>query len=808
MANSIKSNQNKLNRRPDGTLEPPAFNDATAEDYAVAFFRERERIKRERATEIREREYEEDRKANRDLREEIEDAINEKIQDKIDGLIPAWATPFTDTIKWAEENRLRVQSLLLGLPDDEFNPGIKWSDLPPEAKSDYVPVVFNPPRQWWHEFVASTPKQDIPLDTSKGYYALWKYTGFTTVANFRLNIPNHSLNGVASANYTTAMNTNPVGFTWAVRSPRDNWLYNSWQNDFAPGLPASTYTGSFNGIRSGRWDCFGKEPFGGRLEGSGYKFSPEEIAKATQRVSHTGNGFIQYYPIATITGSYQAYPSGSGASGQNIVIEAPCEILFAVKLTGRGGYQIPEMVSPYGTYGLYFHDTVAGNDARQKIYYSSTYWQYKLFYRGAPFDPFEYDAFLCSFAAVFKSTIIDYYVGRNDGRQPHKIYPEPYLYEIESNSKYPKPPISPPPPPPPKKCDCMSNCCPQNKSDLEDLKRLVRVMASKVTELDKKIGEPQSVSLWDVDITQQGSKVETKKPESVLTHLALVNERIEMALRIIGIHEIPIEVEASASVFDGFSEMLMSSSVSAIQSLGKELKSRTTGKTRITSVMQYIDWVSDTLHEKLGHYEQEVDIKDLDLIQEGDQSSKIFFPDMGSMLNATYKYSVDSAVKAQAITSISVRALMEVISIKKMLAEIGFQVDATADYLGYEYTEESVKMKILATLGQSIGNLPAMLKESEIDIKKQTLSSNEQPLESKLVELQQAAAIIKAVHTIPLGRNESKWKDILGKLLDATTKLAGESDGDYEKWIEEINKFIVSEEMPLKLEKVEPPSKK
>lgn len=808
MANSIRSNQNNLIRRPDGTLEPPAFNDSSAEDYARAFLEERERIKRERRTEIREREYEEQRKENRNLREELEDAVNEKIQEKVDGLIPKWATPLTDTIKWAEENKLRVQSILLGLPD-ELTPEVKWSDLPPEAKPDYTPPAFDPPRQWWYDFVSGTPPQAIPLKGDKSYYALWKYTGNVEVAEFRLNIPGSSQNVVTQASYGALMSTNPIGFSWAVTNPQTRWFYNYWNNVFPPGINSATTTGTSNrGIPDTWGNGFFPSTYGGQFTGSGGEFTLEEIAAATSSVSYQGTGFIRYYPKAKITGAYVANANGRSGSGQYITVFAPCEILFAVKIYGRQSLAIPEMMAQ-GTWSqIYAHNTPAGNYARQLSYNGGGQGFYYKFYRGLNYDPFEYDAFLCWMASTIKSPSRQYFP-YSDSRQPWGIYPEPYLYEIESNAKYPKPRLSPPPPPPPKpKCDCMSNCCPQNKSDLEDLKRLLRAMQAKVEGLDKKIGEPQSVSLWDVDVTQQGSKVETRKPSSVLTHLALVNERIEMALRVIGIHEIPIEVEASASVFDGFSEMLMSSPVAAIQTLGKELKARTTGKTRITSLMQYLDWVSDTLHQKIGHFEQEVDIKDLDLIKEGDQSSKIFFPDMGSMLNATYKYSVDSAVKSQAITSITIRTLLELISVKKMLAEIGFQVDATSDYLGYDYTEESIKMKVLATLGQSLGDLPAVLKESQIDIKKQVLSTKEQPLESKLVELLQAAAITKAINTIPLGRDESKWKDILGKLLDATKNMAGETEGDYDKWLEQINKFTADQEIPTKIEKVEPPAKK
>lgn len=362
-------------------------------------------------------------------------------------------------------------------------------------------------------------------------------------------------------------------------------------------------------------------------------------------------------------------------------------------------------------------------------------------------------------------------------------------------------PIDPPPPPPKKRCDCMSNCCPNNQSDITELKRLIRSMNEKVDKMQKMVGEPESVPLWDVELSTQGKKVETKKPESITKHLALINERLEMSLRIIGIHDLPIDVEASASNFENVARMLMSTPNDTLKSLGKLLLDRTKSRTKITSVIDYITWVQETLHEKLGGWEQEMNIADIDLLKDGNQSSKIYFPSIAEMLNATTKYSIDSAVRSEAIVNIATRALLEVVAIKKMLGEIGYQVDSTADYLGYEYVESSEEMNVLANLKQrDLSKLEDILKESKIPIKKITLAKGEQPLESKLVMIQQAAAIIKAVNTIPLGNDEKEGKEIIKELLKASLDL-GAGD-NWDEWLPLYNETLKQKQIPLELKEI------
>lgn len=479
---SIKSNQNNLNKRPDGTLEPPAFNDSTAEQYAHAWQQERERIRRERETEKREQKHQEDENNKKSLQEKIKDAVTEKVTERIeDKIIPKPFLGIRDVVKWSQDNQLRVQNLLLGLPDEDFNPGVKSQlELPPEARPDYTPAAFNPPRQWWHDFTSSTPPQAIPLKGDKSYYALWKYTGTVSVAEFRLNIGGSAAatDAVTRTNYANLMRADPVGFSWSVTNPETRWYYNYWNNVFPPGIDSGTITATSNrGILDTYGNAFWPQPYGGQLVGGSYEFSPQEISEATTQVSYSGTGFTRYYPRAKITGAYSANPNGTGGAGQYITVFAPCEMLFAIKISGRQSLAIPEMISNYNV--VYCHNTPAGNFVKQNPTYNR-------FYRGLNYDTFEYDAFLCWIASTLSSSVRQYFP-YNDNRQPWRIYPEPYLHEIESNSKYPKPRTTPPPPPPPnKRCECMS-CCPQNNSTLEDVKRLIRLVLQKQDETDIEI---------------------------------------------------------------------------------------------------------------------------------------------------------------------------------------------------------------------------------------------------------------------------------------------------------------------------------
>jgi len=73
MEPATRINQNNISRNIEGELERPLFrDDESAEQYAFAFLRERERIRQERRTEIKDQREAENRERNATIKEKIE----------------------------------------------------------------------------------------------------------------------------------------------------------------------------------------------------------------------------------------------------------------------------------------------------------------------------------------------------------------------------------------------------------------------------------------------------------------------------------------------------------------------------------------------------------------------------------------------------------------------------------------------------------------------------------------------------------------------------------------------------------------
>lgn len=504
MQASNSNNQNNLSRRLDGTFQAPILDDSNAEQYARAFANERQRIANARQAQLQAEGELENIENNNTLKQVQRDAEvkaenslisratphwaepivgfaeqvqenpggEESLSDRLKGaasdtvqgfvlnqILPAWANPITAIVQLAQQNQLAVQSFLLGIPDD----------LPPQVQGNfpdenYVPPVFSAPPRY-------NGASSISLDTNKDYYALWRYQGYVTGATFRRNIPGSSTKAQINTNYSRMVNTDPSGFSWYLNSVNSRWMYNSYNPTYPPGITASTYTGTaVAGVYDGSWESFQKAPRGGQILGSGYNFSDEEIALATAYPSPFGlNSYSSsYVPYARIIGSWQATNLPFGGTGELDQVIALCEILFACKISGGDRYEIPELDGIF-----YYHTDARGQQAKARGSWGTVGSNYP-----ASFDVFSYDAYICGFMSQWQSQLIPGTslgsVGSNAGINPSQQPVQPYLYEIESKTKYPRPPITPPPPPPPhRRCDCMPSCCPQNSNDLSDLKALL-----------------------------------------------------------------------------------------------------------------------------------------------------------------------------------------------------------------------------------------------------------------------------------------------------------------------------------------------
>jgi hypothetical protein len=374
---------------------------------------------------------------------------------------------------------------------------------------------------------------------------------------------------------------------------------------------------------------------------------------------------------------------------------------------------------------------------------------------------------------------------------------EPFILGDLTVPGYKKP--LPPPPPPRKKCDCMTNCCPQNQVDLSELKRLLRLILdefgklpkSSYDDLVKLIGKPQKVTLWDDDLSKQGQQIKQTTPPTAFEHLKLLTDRVEVALRVIGITDLPIEVDESRSLYPKLGKLYSSSKDPELRKLGADLLKR--DRRTITSVFQALDWYGDAIDEKLGNWESEIQFNDIDLVREGNQNVSLNHANIQDALNDTMKFAFQGGIHSEAVYNLMAKTMGDVAVLKKEIMGQSYKLDMLIDYLGMGYSEKPEMLPISVNFSEEamtkLANkeVSAYLSDSEIPINKPVLMDGEVNLSVRLAELESAIGTIQAAHRMPVP-NIGTIKELLKRLSN------GE---DWKSFLADMQKFADDNEMQI-----------
>ncbi len=317
------------------------------------------------------------------------------------------------------------------------------------------------------------------------------------------------------------------------------------------------------------------------------------------------------------------------------------------------------------------------------------------------------------------------------------------------------------------------------------------------SDLAEVVGQPIEVSLWDTDFTKQGSQVEKRKPKNLFQHLALLTDRVEVALKIIGIHDLPIVVDKSRSKYDNLAKVFIASPSTAMVEMGKNLLK--VDRKQITSVFQLLNWVGDTVDEKLGHWESEVSFKDVDLLKHNNQEMSLVHGNMQHALHDITKFSGNAGIHAEANTWLLSDVLMEMAVLKKTIIEQTYTLQALVDYLGFDHGEEAVDIPIPVTFDQKLleeKNLPKFLEDSTTPGLKITLKDKEKSLSQRLTEIENTLGILRAVNLFPV-KGVADIKALL-ELLN--------NEKRWDAYIKSANKFSEENELQLEIKKNDDPT--
>ncbi|WP_375470987.1 hypothetical protein [uncultured Nostoc sp.] len=291
-------------------------------------------------------------------------------------------------------------------------------------------------------------------------------------------------------------------------------------------------------------------------------------------------------------------------------------------------------------------------------------------------------------------------------------------------------PPQPPPPPKGKECNCM-NCCP-NVSNLENLLKIII----------ERIGEPQKVTIFDEDLDRKGAQKSDKTPESLNEYLNLVIQRIEIANRIIGIENFPVTVPET--MIEPFKEGLFAKVFNFIDGNKKR---------KITSIAEFIAWMSEQDSAVLGEFHQVIEYQ-----TEDKKSSNIVLPNVAESLKEIVLLSAQMAKQNNIQTELIFKIAAEIVATRASAARTGKIAEDIQDYLDYPTQTKTAKIPTTVSLPQittnkegkpvataSTENYKKFLQSGEI---KYTYDdwTGDNSLHDQMLDLLQLASMLRAIY--------------------------------------------------------------
>jgi hypothetical protein len=712
----IKSDQYNVIRDPNRIIENRFQDERSTEELAVAFIAERERIRSERKAELEERQ---ERRRNFGLNpDNLRESLKERSQDAIINRLPLPLRVPTEIIAFAQENQLRGQSLLLGLPDelpDELVGEAPYIELP-----SLVPFI--------------PPMPDIPDNASQVYREMM--------------IPENT------------------GITFTLK-----WNYRGWSSPTIINHPQTGQTVQLSGVT-----FLGDSFTGGRGVGNfNPKNNPQEIAP-----------FLQGNPLSNVIGRL-VRPDSRWGKGWSSLAPIPIEAINPNETASMNAYFPPgfrrqNYWSAFTVLGrqrfnvngipTWAEDIIVNFRADITVGLESA-WSLPGWVNRYP------NRLIMQFFESYNWITLNSEVGL--------VVPEIDGNPVKINPKGGgKKPISPPPPKP--RCKPMS-CCPSQNSNLEEIKRMVRQLLAN-------LGNPKDLALWDEDISKPGQQAKKFKPKDAFEHLTSLTERVEIALRIIGITDLPIDVDESRSFYPELGKLYESSSNPDIKKLGKDLLKR--DRRSLTSVLQALDWYADAIDEKLGAFEMKTTFDDIDLVKEGNQNVVLYHANLQEALHDTMKFAFQGGIHSEANLQLIAKTMGDVAVLKKEIVGQSYKLDLLIDYLGMGYTEKPEQLPISVSFSEDAmkdlaqKKLTKYLSDSEIPIARPLLGEKEVNLATRLTELENVVSSVAAAHRMPVPSI-----DVIKEML----KRLGKGE-DWGNFLKDMQKLADDAELQLNIKDI------
>jgi hypothetical protein len=255
---------------------------------------------------------------------------------------------------------------------------------------------------------------------------------------------------------------------------------------------------------------------------------------------------------------------------------------------------------------------------------------------------------------------------------------EIHIYDIDPPSpnanceirKNPPPITYPPPPPPP------MSCCPNTRAN-DELMRLIL----------KRIGTPQTVTIFDEDMEREGAQKADKKQETLFNAAKINTDRIEIANRLIGIESYPIT--APETIIKAHKEGIFEKIFDFFDG-EKEIK--------LKSLTELTTWMAQQDNAVLGQFHQVLEFEQ-DFDGDGKAvTEQVVLPNVAETLKEIILLLVQLANGEGTKVHALVKILAEVNNLKVNLFKTMQTVIDIQDYLDYPTNTKQVTVPLSCNL--------------------------------------------------------------------------------------------------------------
>jgi len=186
----------------------------------------------------------------------------------------------------------------------------------------------------------------------------------------------------------------------------------------------------------------------------------------------------------------------------------------------------------------------------------------------------------------------------------------------------------------------------------------------------------------------------------------------------------------------------------------------------IPDLVTYLNWIFERDDERWGQWEVQINVKDSDLTQEGDQTKLVRFPNLAESIAEIEGQMLSLTANVDALIAISTKNLAESGLTHQEAVKSYLASKAIIKYLAFPTSEIDVEIPITFTPGAETIN--SLIKESLLHVKGIDYVDKE-TLRDILLDLLQAAAIIRAVHWERIDTTQNTKTQLLNRLKGIAT---------------------------------------